>query len=407
MTEGTGHVIDPDGDARRALLQAVAEHGPEVLSDATIMDNLCRNQLAGLPGESILIVSAARADVPALLRNKIPELGNYGAIQSVAATLARASDLDNAASLWVVREFARALGLIAPGGTQPVPRVVPGGPAAEAAGAGAGPGAGAGAGVPPPGPGAPPPGTPGAPAGGTGGTEGPPARASSGSRLLTRNTIGVAAAIALVAGYLGVAAAAHLSPFPAQTVAASSSQSPGTGQSTGQSTGPGTSPSTSPASSPDASPDASPTSDYAILLSKIPASVQGHNNCQLIGTQYGATAVIQCSKLTGGAGVIQYYLYPSTARLTSGVSALFSKAGFHRKQECTTGGEFTDFLADCQSDFNFQTRSMSGTIAEYTNTSHQPLIVTTDNQQNVMAVLVGTNPGDVLAYWKQLNWIVR
>ena len=373
MTEGTGHVIDPDGDARRALLQAVAEHGPEVLSDATIMDNLCRNQLAGLPGESILIVSAARADVPALLRNKIPELGNYGAIQSVAATLARASDLDNAASLWVVREFARALGLIAPGGTQPVPRIVPGGPAAEAAGTGAP----------------------------------PPTRASSRSRVLTRNTIGVAAAIALVAGYLGVAAAAHLSPFPAQTVAASSSQSPGTGQSTGQSTGPGTSPSTSPASSPDASPDASPTSDYAILLSKIPASVQGHNNCQLIGTQYGATAVIQCSKLTGGAGVIQYYLYPSPARLTSGVSALFSKAGFHRKQECTTGGEFTDFLADCQSDFHFQTPSMSGTIAEYTNTSHQPLIITTDNQQNVMAVLVGTNPGDVLAYWKQLNWIVR
>ena len=99
MTEGTGHVIDPDGDARRALLEAVAEHGPQALSDATIMDNLCRNHLAALPGESILIVSASRADVPALLRDKIPELGNYGAIQSVAATLARASDLDNAASL--------------------------------------------------------------------------------------------------------------------------------------------------------------------------------------------------------------------------------------------------------------------------------------------------------------------
>ena len=397
VTEGTGHVIDPDGEARRALFDVVAQHGPQALSDATIMDNLCRNRLAALPGESILIVSAARADVPALLRSKIPELGNYGAIQSVAVTLARASDLDSAASLWVVREFARTLGMIAPGATQATPRIPPGGPPAEAAGAGAG------AGVPPPGPGAPPPGMPGAPAGGTGGTGGPPARASSGSRLLTRNTIGVAAAIALVAGYLGVAAAAHLSPFPAQTVAASSSQSPGTGQSTG----PGTSPSTSPASSPDASPDASPTSDYDILLSKIPASVQGHNNCQLIGTQYGATAVIQCSKLTTGAGTIQYYLYPSTARLTSGVSALFSKAGFHRKQECTTGGAFTDFLADCQSDYHYQTPSMSGTIAEYTNTSHQPLIVTTDNQQKVMAVLVGTNPGDVLAYWKQLNWIVR
>ena len=65
MTEGTGHVIDPDGDARRALPEAVAEHGPEALSDATIMDDLCRNKLAALPGESVLIVSAARANVPA------------------------------------------------------------------------------------------------------------------------------------------------------------------------------------------------------------------------------------------------------------------------------------------------------------------------------------------------------
>jgi hypothetical protein len=383
VTEGTEHVIDPDGDARRALLEAVAEHGPEALSDATIMDNLCRNQLAALPGESILIVSAARADVPALLRDKIPELGNYGAIQSVAATLAQASDLDGAASLWVVREFGRALGMIAPGGTQPIPRVVPGGPPAEAAADGAG---------------AQPQGTPGA------GVP-PPSQGSSRSRRLNRNTIGVAAAIALVAGYLGVAAAAHLSPFPAETVAAASSQPPSTGASTGPSTGPSTS--TSPAGSPDASPDASPTSDFDALLSKIPASVQGHNNCQLIGTQYGATAVIQCSRLNSGAGTIQYYLYPSPARLTSGVSALLSKAGFHRQQPCTTGSEFTDFLAECQSDFHNQTPFMTGSIAEYTNTSHDPLIVTTDNQQNVMAVLVGTNPGDLLAYWKQLNWIVR
>ena len=390
MTEGTEHVIDPDGDARRALLEAVAEHGPEVLSDATIMDNLCRNQLAALPGESILIVSAARADVPALLRDKIPELGNYGAIQSVAATLAQASDLDNAASLWVVREFARSLGMIAPGGTQPMPRIVPGAPPAEAAADGAG--------APPqamPGAGAPAPGM----AGGTGAP--PPAQRSSRSRLLNRNTIGVAAAIALVAGYLGVAAAAHLSPFPAETVAATSSQPPSTGPSTGASTGPSTS------TSPAGSPTASPTSDFDVLLSKIPASVQGHNNCQLIGTQYGATAVIQCSRLNSGAGTIQYYLYPSPARLTSGVSALLSKAGFHRQQGCTTGSEFTDFLAECQSDFHNQTPFMTGSIAEYTNTSHDPLIVTTDNQQNVMAVLVGTNPGDLLTYWKQLNWIVR
>ena len=60
MTEGTGHVIDPAGDARRALQDAVTSHGPEVLSDATVMDHLCRTQLTALPGECILIVSAAR-----------------------------------------------------------------------------------------------------------------------------------------------------------------------------------------------------------------------------------------------------------------------------------------------------------------------------------------------------------
>ena len=135
MTEGTGHVIDPAGDARRTLQDAVTSHGPEVLSDPTVMDHLCRTQLAALPGEAILIVSAARADVPALLRDAIPQFGNYGAIQSVGTTLAQASDLDGAASLWVVREFARALGLIAPGGTQSMPRPAPDGTGSEAPGA--------------------------------------------------------------------------------------------------------------------------------------------------------------------------------------------------------------------------------------------------------------------------------
>ena len=127
MTEGNGHIIDPAGDARRALQAVVAEHGPEALSNAVIMDGICQARLSNLPGEAILIGSAARTDVPALLRDLIPRLGNYGAIQSVAATLAEAHGLDNAACVWVVREFARALGLIASGGTQPTARVGPGG----------------------------------------------------------------------------------------------------------------------------------------------------------------------------------------------------------------------------------------------------------------------------------------
>jgi hypothetical protein len=437
VTEGTGHVIDPAGDARRVLQDAVASHGPEVLSDATVMDHLSRTQLAALPGESILIVSAARADVPALLRDAIPQFGNYGAIQSVATTLARASDLDGAASLWVVREFARALGLIAPGGTQSMPRPAPAGTGAEAprgavatgeVGAGAaatagmsagagGTGAGRGGGTGVPGgpelapgmAGGPQPGMAGAPQPGMGGgphpgmaggpqpAGGPAAPGSSGSKLFTRNTVGIAAAIALVAGYLGVAAVAHLSPFPAKTVAATSSQSAGTG--------PSTSPATTPATTPATSPAASPTSDYEVLLSKIPAAVQGQDNCHLTGTQYGATAVSQCSRLSLPAGTIIYYLYPSQAALRVGLSTFLAGVHFKKQRECTTGNDFTDFLTECQTEFHNQTPFMTGSIAEYTSTSNAPIIASTDNQQNVMAVLVGTNPGDLLSYWKQLTWI--
>jgi len=449
VTEGTGHVIDPAGDARRTLQDAVTSHGPEVLSDPTVMDHLCRTQLAALPGESILIVSAARADVPALLRDAIPQFGNYGAIQSVATTLAQASDLDGAASLWVVREFARALGLIAPGGTQSMPRPAPDATGAEAPGAavatrevgagaaatagisagagGAGAGSGGGTGVPG-GPelapgmaggpqpgmgggpqpwmaGGPQPGVAGGPQPGMGGgpqpAGGPAARGSSGSKLFTRNTVGIAAAIALVAGYLGVAAVAHLSPFPAKTVAATSSQS----ASTGPSTNPATTPATTPATSPAGSPDASPTSDYEVLLSKIPAAIQGRDNCHLTGTQYGATAVSQCSRLTVPAGTIIYYLYPSQAALSAGLGTFLASVHFHKQRECTTGNDFTDFLTECRTAFHNQTPFMTGSIAEYTSTSNDPIIASTDNQQNVMAVLVGTNPGDLLSYWKQLTWI--
>ena len=432
MTEGTGHVIDPAGDARRVLQEAVASHGPEVLSDATVMDHLSRTQLAALPGESILIVSAARADVPALLRDAIPQFGNYGAIQSVATILAQASDLDGAASLWVVREFARALGLIAPGGTQSMPRPAPDGTGAEGAvatgeaGAGAavtagmsagagGTGAGSGGGTGVPGGPELAPGMAGGPQPGMGGGSqpgmgagpqpgmagGPAARGSSGSKLFTRNTVGIAAAIALVAGYLGVAAVAHLSPFPAKTVAATSSQSSGTGPSTS----PATTPATTPATSPAGSPDASPTSDYEVLLSKIPAAVQGRDNCHLTGTQYGATAVSQCSRLSLPAGTIIYYLYPSAAALSAGLSTFLASVHFHKQRECTTGNDFTDFLTECRTEFHNQTPFMTGSIAEYTSTSNDPIIASTDNQQNVMAVLVGTNPGDLLSYWKQLTWI--
>jgi len=150
------------------------------------------------------------------------------------------------------------------------------------------------------------------------------------------------------------------------------------------------------------------SSEPRVGLQKIiPADVQGGNNCQNTGTQYGATAVSRCSGLTGlAAGTIIYYLFPSPARLTSGLGLFLRNVGFHRERECMTGNQFTDFLIECQSDFRNLTPFMTGIIAEYTSTSHDPIIISTDDQQNVMAVMVGVNADDLLTYWNQFQWVV-
>jgi len=246
VTEGSGHVIDPAGDASRALQAAVALHGPGVLGNATMLDAFCANRLADLTGEAVLISSAAQSDVPALLRRQADSLSLNAAIASVAATLSQARSLDDTGCVWVVTEFARALNYPVPARTQPMvvlpappnaPTLpltpagaggftdqgdaLPPGPAAAAtatsaaasgaagsgaaafgaAGSGAAAsGAAAGSGGPT-GP-TPPLGTP-APAGGP--------RPGGGG--INRNALGIAAAIVLVAAYLGIAASAHLSPF--------------------------------------------------------------------------------------------------------------------------------------------------------------------------------------------------
>ena len=60
----------------------------------------------------------------------------------------------------------------------------------------------------------------------------------------------------------------------------------------------------------------------------------------------------------------------------------------------------------CESTFTNTTPHITGTVAEYANQSNNPIIVSSDNHQHVMVVLVGTNDGDLLAYWKQLQWVV-
>jgi hypothetical protein len=286
----------------------------------------------------------------------------------------------------------------------------PGGPVAygEAQGPG-GPGAYAGAQAPGAGgtgggslwggaPGGAPEGEPGFPLPLPGGQG--PGRRSQRSKVLNRNTVGIAAAIALVAGYLGVAAVAHLSPFPAKAAPPAQPQS--------QTSSPAATTSSSAASSPASSPAQTPTSQRSILLAKIPATVRSSGDCLDNGTAFGATAVIQCQQLQGlAANTIIYYLFPSRAALASGFSQALTSFHFHRAGECMTNGDFTDFIVNCQSDFTSKKGGVTGSVAEYpVKGSNAPVIVSTDNQQNVMAVMVGTNDGDLLTFWKQLAWVV-
>jgi len=236
--------------------------------------------------------------------------------------------------------------------------------------------------------------------GGAGGL--PPRRPSSGTRLLSRNTVGIAAAIALVAGYLGVAAVAHLSPFPAKTVAANSSANSSAPPSAGNN-----SPSPDGAPDPAPDPDPSPTSDYQILLSKVPNAVQAAGTCYNYGTPVGAIAVSECTGLHGlAAGTIFYYLFSDSAALSNGFTTFLKNEKFRRQSECTSNNDFVSFIAECESGFTSTSPNMTGSIAEYANSDNDPIIVSTDNQQQVMAVMVGTNDGDLLAYWKQLQWVV-
>jgi hypothetical protein len=379
------------------------------LSNAVIMDGVGRDRLGSLPGEAILIGSAARSDVPALLRERIGREGTYGAIQSVAATLAQAHALDPAASLWVVREFARALGLVASGGTQPtvMERAVPGSapgsgageptdqgdamPPGSAAPAGGGSGGGGPAGGGPAG---------GGPAGGGPG----PGRRPGGSRVPSRNVLGIAAAIALVAVYLGVAAVAHLSPFPAKTEASVTSQ----GGSQGNAGSPSPVGSPDPAPDPDPDPDPAAPSAYDTLLNMIPSSVQGdNNNCSNDGTSYGARVVAECTNLQGlAATTIFYYLFSGTSALNAGFSSFLTSSNFPSSaKSCTTNNQFSDFITNCRDTYTSTSPATSGSVAEYVNKDNDPIIVSTDSQQLVMAVLIGTNDADLLAYWQPLQWI--
>ena len=406
MTQGNGHVIDPSGDARRVLETAVAERGPGVLSDPATMDGICRARLQGMPGETILIGSAARSNVPALLQQQVGRLGLDAAIQDVAATVARAHQLDIDASMWVVREFARALGY-------PVPGLPP------LAGAGGFAGgsqlypptqASPSAYPPTPAPGyqqpyqqqpyqqTPPPLYP------QGGTL--PGRPPGGPWYSNRKILGVVAAAAVIVVYLGVAASAHLAPFgkPVAVVTHSPTPTPHPTPTFSMPT-----PSPTPDPSPDTSPDAVPTitSDEA-LWNLIPGNVRT-SNCKAITPTDQATEEIACTDAIYNAqtegGYLYYYLFPNSTTLDTSYTNNFLTPLSISSDEGNCGN-FTAFKATCETGWNNTNPSINGRLAEYLYKGFNTL-TWTEEQQHIMVYLSGVNGTQMLNWWLYPDkWVV-
>jgi len=416
VTQGNGYVIDPAGDARRVLETAVAERGPGVLSDPATMDGICRARLQGMPGETILIGSAARSNVPALLQQQVGRLGLDAAIQDVSATVARSHQLDPGACLWVVREYARALGYPVPG-MPPMPSAggigfagnPPGTPQSSSSQLYPPTQASPSAYPPTPAPGyqqpyqqnqppyqqTPPPLYPQ-----TGGTL-PTGRPGGG---FNRKILGIVAAAAVIVVYFGVAAAAHLAPFGKTAVVVTPTPTPHASPTFSMPT-----PSPTPDASPDASPDATPTitSDEA-LWNLIPGNVRT-SNCKAITPTDQSTEEIACTDAIYNAqtegGYLYYYLFSNSTTLDSSYTNNFLNPLSISSDEGDCGS-FTSFKATCETGWNNTNPSINGRLAEYLYKGYNTL-TWTDEQQHIMVYLSGVNGNQMLSWWLYPDkWVV-
>ena len=105
---------DADGQARRALQVIVADPdlGPGVLSRPQVMANVLKDLLPDSPREASVLVGAAEADLPGMLRGNLSHgLDPQTAVRLAAATLAGRVPFALEACDWVAGELAIALGI--------------------------------------------------------------------------------------------------------------------------------------------------------------------------------------------------------------------------------------------------------------------------------------------------------
>jgi hypothetical protein len=98
--------------SQEALAQAMANFGPRVLSNVTILNNVMIDLLPDNSRERSLIVAAAEADVATRLQNQVSaqQMDPDNAVRLTAQMLAEAKSIDPAAALWVTYLYSTALG---------------------------------------------------------------------------------------------------------------------------------------------------------------------------------------------------------------------------------------------------------------------------------------------------------
>lgn len=104
------------------------------------------------------------------------------------------------------------------------------------------------------------------------------------------------------------------------------------------------------------------------------------------------------------AGNIVYYLYANSRALESGFNDFRIANNFQGSNACPAN--FANFASECESNFVNSSPNITGLVAEHLDADNDPIIVTTDDRQFVMAALIGTNDNSLLAYWRQMQWIV-
>lgn len=102
---------DRSGAARQALQEIYRDYGLAGIDNDALLNQLLPDLLAGSPREAGLLQAAAATDVGRLLTDRFNgQMPPDAAVRDVAAVLMDRNALDSNACLWIVSEYAAALG---------------------------------------------------------------------------------------------------------------------------------------------------------------------------------------------------------------------------------------------------------------------------------------------------------